>query len=74
MFLGDRARFPLEFHRHQTGVRAEKTPRRQSRCGGKVQNDCILQSDILLSLQTQKTSDMNKVLTLPHQHKITNMK
>ena len=56
------------------GVRAAQTPQRQSRCGGKVQKDCILQSDILLSLQTQKTSDMNKVLTFTHQHEITNMK
>ena len=72
--MGDRARFPLEFRRRQTGVRAAQTPQRQSRCGGKVQKDCILQSDILLSLQIQTTSDMNKVLTFTHQHKITNMK
>ena len=72
--MGDRARFPLEFRRRQTGVRAAQIPQRQSPCDSKVQNDCILQSDILLSLQTQKTSDMNKLLTLPHQHEITNMK
>ena len=74
MFLGDRARFPPEIRRRQTGVRASQTHQRQSRCGGKVQKDCILQSDILLSLQTQKISDMNKVLTFTHQHEITNMK
>ncbi len=58
---GDRARFPLGFRHRQTGMRTVQTPKRKSRCGGKVQKNCILQSDILLSLQTQKTSDMNKV-------------
>ena len=72
--LGDRARFPLEFRHRQTGMRAAQTPQRQSRCSGKVQKDCILQSDICYLCKLKKISDMNKVLTFTHQHEITNMK
>ena len=43
-----------QVRRRQAGVRASQTPQRQSRFGGKVQKDGILQSDICYLCKLKK--------------------
>lgn len=43
-----------QIRRRQTGERTAQTPQNQSRCGGKVQKDCILQSDICYLCKLKK--------------------